>query len=52
MEVQEQSVREQVVLLVVSQYRGGLREQATVHAAQACVDLAQALYEQARGLHM
>jgi outer membrane protein TolC len=45
MEVQEQSVREQVVLLVASQYLGGLR-------AQSRMDLAQALYEQARRSHM
>lgn len=40
------SVREQVVLLVVSQYLAGLRASAEVQAAQSRVDLAQALYDQ------
>jgi outer membrane protein TolC len=46
-EAQETTVREQTVLLVVSQYLGGLRAGAAVVAAQSRVDLAQALYEQA-----
>lgn len=41
------SVREQVVLLVVSQYLTSLRSSAEISAAQAEVDLAQALYDQA-----
>ena len=46
-EAQEMTVREQTVLLVVSQYLGGLRAGAAVVAAQSRVDLAQALYDQA-----
>ncbi len=46
-ESQQQSVREQVVLLVVSQYLGCLRAGAEVRAAQSRVELAQALYQQA-----
>jgi len=46
-EAQETTVREQTVLLVVSQYLGGLRAGAAVVAAQSRVDLAQALYDQA-----
>ena len=41
------STREQVVLLVVSQYIGTLRAVATVQAAGSRVELAQALYDQA-----
>jgi outer membrane protein len=41
------SAREQVVLLVVSQYIGTLRNMADVQASQSRVDLAQALYDQA-----
>jgi outer membrane protein TolC len=44
------STREQVVLLVVSQYIGTLRAVATVQAASSRVDLAQALYNQAADL--
>jgi outer membrane protein TolC len=44
------STREQVILLVVSQYIGTLRAVATVQAAQSRVDLAQALYDQAADL--
>ena len=44
------STREQVVLLVVSQYIGSLRAMATVEASQSRVDLAQALYDQAADL--
>src|ERR1700739_668311 len=44
------STREQVILLVVSQYIGTLRAMATVEASQSRVDLAQALYEQAADL--
>jgi len=44
------STREQVILLVVSQYIGALRAMATVEASQSRVDLAQALYEQAADL--
>jgi outer membrane protein TolC len=43
-------VREQVVLLVVSQYLAGLRANAAVGAAHSRVDLAQALYDQALDL--
>jgi outer membrane protein len=46
-EAQELSVREQTVLLVVSQYLGGLRAAANVREAQSRADLAQALYNQA-----
>ena len=46
-EAQEMTVREQTVLLVVSQYLGALRAGAAVVAAQSRVDLAQALYDQA-----
>ena len=49
-EAQETTVREQTVLLVVSQYLGGLRAGAAVVAAQSRVDLAQALYDQAADL--
>ena len=41
------SSREQVILLVVSQYIGTLRNMADVQASQSRVDLAQALYDQA-----
>ena len=44
------STREQVILLVVSQYIGTLRSTADVEASQSRVDLAQALYEQAADL--
>ena len=44
------STREQVILLVVSQYIGTLRAMATVEASQSRVDLAQALYDQAADL--
>ena len=44
------STREQVILLVVSQYIGTLRAMATVDASQSRVDLAQALYDQAADL--
>jgi outer membrane protein len=44
------STREQVILLVVSQYIGTLRAVADVHASQSRVDLAQALYDQAADL--
>jgi outer membrane protein len=44
------SAREQVVLLVVSQYIGTLRSMADVQASQSRVDLAQALYDQAADL--
>lgn len=47
---QETSVREESVLLVVSQYLGGQRAAAEVQAAQSRVDLAQALYNQAADL--
>jgi len=49
-EAQQRSVREQVVLLVVSQYLGTLRAAAEVRAAQSRVTLAQALYDQAADL--
>jgi len=44
------ATREQVILLVVSQYIGTLRAMATVEAAQSRVELAQALYDQAADL--
>ena len=44
------STREQVILLVVSQYIGPLRAMATVDAARSRVELAQALYDQAADL--
>ena len=46
-DAQRLSVREQIVLLVVSQYLTSLRSGAEITAAQAEVDLAQALYDQA-----
>jgi outer membrane protein len=49
-QAQEITVREQVVLLVVSQYLAGMRANASVKAAQSRVDLAQALYDQADDL--
>lgn len=42
-----ESVREQTVLLVVSQYLGTLQASANVTAAESRVQLAQALYDQA-----
>src|SRR5712664_2654866 len=45
-----QSTREQIVLLVVSQYLGCLRAGADVKAAESRVELAQALYNQAADL--
>jgi outer membrane protein len=47
---QEMGVREQTVLLVVSQYLGCLRAAADVSAAESRVTLAQALYNQAADL--
>lgn len=47
---QEQTVREQNVLLVVSQYLGSLRSAADVSAAQSRVELAKALFDQATDL--
>ena len=47
---QEISVREESVLLVVSQYLGSQRAAAEVAAAQSRVELAQALYDQAADL--
>lgn len=47
MRAQELTVREQITLLVVSQYLGCLRAAAEVSAARSRVELAQALYEQA-----
>ena len=44
------STREQVILLVVSQYIGTLRAVANVQASKSRVDLAQALYDQAADL--
>jgi outer membrane protein len=49
-QAQETTVREQVVLLVVSQYLAGMRASAAVSAAQSRVQLAQALYDQAQDL--
>lgn len=45
-DAQRQSVREQIVLLVVSQYLASLHAGAQAQAAQSQVDLAQALYDQ------
>ena len=47
---QEKTVREQDVLLVVSQYLGSLRARADVTAAQSRVELAKALFDQATDL--
>jgi outer membrane protein len=47
---QELRVREQNVLLVVSQYLGSLRATADVSAAQSRVELAKALFDQASDL--
>ena len=47
---QELNVREESVLLVVSQYLGSQRAAADVQAAQSRVDLALALYNQAADL--
>jgi outer membrane protein TolC/ABC-type transporter Mla MlaB component len=44
------SAREQLILLVVSQYIGTLRAAANVQASQSRVELAQALYDQAADL--
>ncbi len=44
-QAQQMSVREQMVLLTVSQYLGVLRASADVKAAQSRVELAQALYD-------
>ncbi len=44
------STREQVILLVVSQYIGSLRAVADVEASRSRVELAQALYDQAADL--
>jgi outer membrane protein len=44
------STREQVILLVVSQYIGALRDVADVEASKSRVDLAKALYDQAADL--
>ena len=44
------STREQVILLVVSQYIGSLRAEADVEASKSRVQLAQALYDQAADL--
>jgi outer membrane protein len=44
------STREQVMLLIVSQYIGTLRNVADVKASQSRVDLAKALYDQAADL--
>jgi outer membrane protein len=45
-----ENVREQTVLLVVSQYLGSLKASANVTAARSRVQLAQALYDQANDL--
>jgi outer membrane protein len=47
---QEVSVREESVLLVVSQYLGSQRAAADVQAAESRVELAQALYDQSADL--
>jgi outer membrane protein len=46
----QDSIREQITLLVVSQYIGCLRAEADVQAARSRVQLAQALYDQAADL--
>ena len=46
----QEGVREQIVLLVVSQYLGVLRAGAQMDAAQSRAELAQALYDQAADL--
>jgi outer membrane protein TolC len=46
----QQSIREQITMLVVSQYLGCLRAEAEVQAARSRVQLAQALYDQAADL--
>jgi outer membrane protein TolC/anti-anti-sigma regulatory factor len=46
----QQSVREQITMLVVSQYLGCLQAEANVQAARSRVQLAQALYDQAADL--
>ena len=46
----QQSVREQITVLVVSQYLGCLQAEAEVQAARSRVQLAQALYDQAADL--
>jgi outer membrane protein len=46
----QQTVREQITLLVVSQYLSGLRATADVRAAESRVELARALYQQAQDL--
>lgn len=47
---QETTVREESVMLVVSQYLGSQRASADVEAARSRVDLAQAIYDQAADL--
>jgi outer membrane protein TolC len=47
---QESVVREQTVLLTVSQYLSGMRAAASVKAAQSRVDLAKAIFDQATNL--
>jgi outer membrane protein TolC len=49
-QAQETTVREQVTLMVVSQYLSGMRANAAVKAARSRVELAQALYDQAQDL--
>jgi outer membrane protein TolC len=49
-QAQQMGVREQIVLLTVSQYLGILRSSADVKAAQSRVGLAQALYDLAADL--
>jgi outer membrane protein len=49
-EAQAKSVQEQIILLVVSQYLGCLRENADVMAIKSRVDLAQALHQLAEDL--
>ncbi len=47
---QELTVREQTVLLTVSQYLSAMRNASTVKASQSRVELAQAIYDQAADL--
>src|SRR5579884_4175884 len=48
----QQTIREQITLLVVSQYLSGLRAVADVRAAEARAELARALYRLARLLNV
>ncbi len=47
---QERGIREQITLLVVSQYLGCLRSKAALKASESRMELAEALYKQASDL--